>query len=66
MQTNETALLRAMFDGLVQGPVRILVDLVKAGHLEAASLVAEGVSVKMEEFSIQLKRHSTPVEVPAP
>jgi hypothetical protein len=54
MQTSEVGLIRARFEGLVQGPMSSMLDLIRQGHLEAASVLADRAGRQMDQFAAEL------------
>jgi hypothetical protein len=55
MKTNDLAALREQFNNLVHESVNDLITLVKAGHNEAASVLAESVNRRLQKFDDALK-----------
>ena len=54
MQTSEVGLIRARYEGLVQGPIGSVLDLIRQGHLEAASVLVDRAARQMDQFAAEL------------
>jgi hypothetical protein len=66
MQTNDVELVVAEYEGLVATPVATLIELVKAGHLEAASLIADRSLSQLSLFATRLRDFAAKALPPLP
>lgn len=55
MQTSDVKLLMAEYQGLVANPILAVISLIKAEHLDAASLLASTALKGLDLFSEKLE-----------
>lgn len=55
MKTSEKTLLLTRYEGFVRQQIKTLTDLVRGGHFEAASGLAETVQSNVDKFGKQLE-----------